>query len=385
MTKWLLRVFVKDRGDMTSPAVRAAVGKLAGAAGIACNCLLFVFKLILGLLSGSVAIIADAANNLSDVSSSVITLLAFRMSQKPADKDHPYGHARYEYLAGLAVAFLILLIGSQLVVNSVERMITPVAVYFSAISLVILSVSALLKLWMSRFFRSLGEHIGSATLHATAVDCRNDVLATAAVLAGCVIHYVFHINIDAYIGLAVAVFILYSGFQVAKDTVSPLLGAQADKALVERLETLITSHEKILGIHDLLIHDYGPGRCFATVHAELSRDDDPMTTHDILDAIERAAMAQMNVHLVIHYDPVDMNDPLLRELRQAVERIAGEIDTRFSVHDVRVAKAGDHTKLMFDLTVPYGADQAAIKAQIDEALAGLGFACDTDIAFDEQD
>ncbi len=385
MTQLLLRLFVKDRNNTASPAVRAAVGRLAGATGIVCNLLLFVFKLMLGLLSGSVAVMADAANNLSDVSSSVITLVAFRISQKPADRDHPYGHARYEYLAGLAVAFLILLIGSQLVVNSVERIISPVTVEITSVSLIILAASALLKLWMSLFFRALGKHIGSSALNATSVDCRNDVLATTAVLIGCAVYTVFHINIDAWIGLAVAAFILWSGFQVAKDTISPLLGAQADKDTVEQLESLISSHEKILGIHDLLIHDYGPGRCFATVHAEVSCEDDPMATHDLLDAIERAALERMNIRLVIHYDPVNTADPLAQSLRRTVEDILRDMDERFSIHDFRLMRDEEPLRLMFDLVVPFDAgDHAAIKAQLDAALAGRGVFCNTDVFFDEQ-
>ncbi len=385
MTQLLLRIFVKDRDNTASPAVRAAVGRLAGTTGIVCNVLLFIFKLILGLLSGSVAVMADAANNLSDISSSVITLVAFRISQKPADRDHPYGHARYEYLAGLAVAFLILLIGAQLVVNSLERIISPVAVQFSTVSLVILGVSVLVKLWMALFFRSLGKHIGSTALSATATDCRNDVLATTAVLISCVIHYVFHVNIDAFIGLAVAVFILYSGFNVAKETISPLLGAQADQDVVERLETLISSHDKILGIHDLLIHDYGPGRCFATVHAEVSSDEDPMTTHDLLDAIERAALTEMNIRLVIHYDPVNTADPLRQTLRQTVETIVHDIDERFSIHDFRLMRDEEPMRLMFDLTVPFGTDDHdAVKQQIETALAAQHIDCCIDVFFDEQ-
>ncbi len=386
MTRLLLRMFIKHHDDTDSPAVRAAVGRLAGITGIVCNVLLFLFKLMLGIVSGSVAVMADAANNLSDVSSSVITLVAFRISQKPADRDHPYGHARYEYLAGLAVAFLILLIGSQLVVNSFERIITPTTVTISAVSLVILVVSVLVKLWMSLFFRKLGTHIRSTALKATAVDCRNDVLATTAVLVSCLIQYVFHVNIDAYIGLAVATFILYSGFNVAKDTISPLLGAQADAELVERLETLLQTHDKVLGIHDLLIHDYGPGRCFATVHAEISCEDDPMTAHDILDGLERAALHEMNVRLVIHYDPIDTSDPLQRTLRQTVTAIVGEIDERFSVHDFRLLRDETPLRVMFDLAVPYDTKQFDdIKQQIDDALCAKGIACITDIDFDTRE
>lgn len=386
MTYLLLRLFVKDHRHTASPAVRAAVGRLAGITGIVCNALLFVFKLIVGLLSGSVAITADAANNLSDVSSSVITLIAFRISQKPADRDHPFGHARYEYLAGLAVAFLILLIGSQLVVNSMERIFSPVEVEFTLISLSVLVASIAVKLWMSLFFGKLSRHIRSTALKATSVDCRNDVLATAAVLVSCLIHEVFHINIDAYIGLAVAVFILYSGFSVAKETISPLLGAQADKELVERLCALISSREEILGYHDLLIHDYGPGRCFASVHVELSCENDVMTAHNILDGIEREAMNEMNVHLVIHYDPVDTEDTRLSEIRSCVETVVASIDRRLTVHDVRLTTDDDTARLLFDVAVPYSMKQHGdIKEQIDNALAAKGVTMETVIFFDEQD
>ena len=304
MTTFLLRLFVKEYTHTEDPEVRSAIGKFAGTTGIICNLLLFLGKLLAGLSIHSVAVIADAVNNLSDASSSVVTLLGFRLAQQPADADHPYGHARYEYLSGLAVAFLILLIGVELVKSSFGKILHPSAVAFSAVTVGILLVSIAVKFWMSAFFRSLGKRIQSTTLQATAIDSRNDVIATAAVLCGFLAGHFWKINIDGYIGMIVALFILHSGVEIAKETISPLLGKQADPQLVESLTKLVLSCDKVIGIHDLLIHDYGPGQYFASIHAELSAEEDPMQSHEYIDAIECRALAELRVHLVIHYDPV---------------------------------------------------------------------------------
>ena len=286
MTGLLLRLFVKNYTDAENTQVRTDVGKLAGVVGIFCNGLLFFGKLVAGLLSGSVAIVADAVNNLSDASSSVVTLLGFRLAQQPADADHPYGHARYEYLSGLMVAVLILVIGVELVKSSVEKIIHPETVDFSALTVVILVGSILVKLWMSFFFGSLGKRIHSLTLEATAVDSRNDVITTAAVLLGCFVGFLFRIKIDGYIGLLVAVFILHSGVNIVKETISPLLGEQAQPDLIEKIKELVTAPDEILGVHDLLIHDYGPGKCFASIHAEVNADLYSLEGHDIIDELE---------------------------------------------------------------------------------------------------
>ncbi|MBR2062131.1 MAG: cation transporter, partial [Anaerotignum sp.] len=275
MTKLLLRLFVKNYENKEDMAVRHSVGKLAGATGIVCNMILFLGKLLAGILAGSVAIIADAVNNLSDASSSVVTLLGFRLAQQPADQDHPYGHARYEYLSGLMVAVLILVIGIELVKSSVGKIIHPEAIDFSAVTIGILIVSILVKCWMSMFFRKLGKHIHSLTLEATSVDSRNDMISTAAVLIGCLAGYLFDVKIDGYVGLAVAVFILHSGVTIVRETISPLLGEQADEELVRKIKAIVYSNEEVLNVHDLLIHDYGPGRCFASIHAEVSARKDP--------------------------------------------------------------------------------------------------------------
>ncbi len=308
MTTFLLRLFVKDYTHTETPAVRSAIGKFAGIVGIVCNLILFLGKLLVGWSVHSVAIVADAVNNLSDASSSVVTLLGFRLAQQPADEDHPYGHARYEYLSGLMVAFLILLIGVELLKSSVGKILHPSAVAFSGVTIGILLGSIAIKLWMSAFFRSLGNCIQSTALQATAVDSRNDVIATAAVLLGFVAGHFLKINIDGYIGIVVAGFILYSGVEIAKEAISPLLGKQADPELIKKLTELVLSQERVLGIHDLLIHDYGPGHCFASIHAELSAKEDPVQCHACIDEIECLALTELNVHLVIHYDPVLSED-----------------------------------------------------------------------------
>ena len=370
MTKLLLCLFVKEYENGNDITVRASVGKLAGITGIVCNCILFLGKLMAGILAGSVAIIADAVNNLSDASSSVVTLLGFRLAQMPADQDHPYGHARYEYLSGLMVAVLILVIGVELVKSSVGKIIHPEAVDFSVITVVILVCSVLMKLWMSKFFGFLGKQIDSLTLQATSVDSRNDVISTIAVLLGCLVGYLLDVNIDGYVGLAVAVFILYSGFHMVKETISPLLGEQADPELVEKIKVLVYSHGEVLNVHDLLVLDYGPGRCFASIHAELSARLDPMEVHDIIDKIECETLDELNVHLVIHYDPVLPDDDEWAEMRTVMGEILTEIAPEVSMHCFRMVGGAKQKNLVFDLMVPYDSSKPnwVLKQEIDRAL-----------------
>lgn len=373
MTKLLLRLFVKGWDRPEDPAVRLAVGKLAGVVGILCNGLLCLGKVAAGTLFGSVAIVADGVNNLSDAASSVVTLLGFRMAQQPADADHPYGHARYEYISGLAVAALILVIGVDLAQSSVEKILSPEPVDTSPVIFGVLIGSILVKLWMSRFFAGLGRHIQSTTLQATSVDSRNDVVASAAVLAGCLVEHFAHVTVDGFVGLAVAAFILWSGVGIARETISPLLGRGADRGLAEQLSALVLSHEKVLGLHDLLVHDYGPGQCFASVHVEMSAQEDPLVCHDIIDDIECQALEELHVHLVIHYDPVVEDDAEWNQMRQAVEEAAAAISPRLSVHDFRLVRGAKGTKVVFDLAVPYdmAEQRPAIKAQLEQAVAAL--------------
>ena len=384
MTNILLRLFIKNCEDTQNPAVRSSIGKLAGLTGIVCNCLLTVLKLVIGLLVGSMAIIADGVNNLSDAASSLTTLLGFRMAQRPADKQHPYGHARYEYLSGLAVAALILLIGAELVKSSVAKIINPEPIDISAATIALLAATVAMKLWMSGFYKTLGKKINSTALYATSVDSRNDVISTCAVLLGCLVNYLFGLNIDGYVGLAVAIFILYSSVGIAKDTISPLLGQQADDELVDKITELVLSHEKVLGVHDLLVHDYGPGRCYASAHVELSADEDPMACHDIIDDIECDVLEKMNVHFVIHYDPVVQNDAEQNEMRRTVGEIIRELNPAFSIHDFRIVRGSAQSKLVFDLGVPYSMieKKKEIKERIDAALDERGKKYITIIRFD---
>ena len=384
MTDILLRLFIKNYEDTQNPAVRTAIGKLAGLTGIVCNCLLTVLKLVIGLLVGSMAIIADGVNNLSDAASSLTTLLGFRMAQRPADKQHPYGHARYEYLSGLAVAALILLIGAELVKSSIAKIINPQPIDISAATIALLAASVAVKLWMSGFYKTLGKKINSTALYATSVDSRNDVISTCAVLLGCLVNYLFGLNIDGCVGLAVAIFILYSSVGIAKDTISPLLGQQADDELVDKITELVLSHEKVLGVHDLLVHDYGPGRCYASAHVELSADEDPMACHDIIDDIECDVLEKMNVHFVIHYDPVVQNDAEQNEMRRTVGEIIRGLNPAFSIHDFRIVRGSAQSKLVFDLGVPYSMieKKKEIKERIDAALDERGKKYITIIRFD---
>ena len=353
MINLLSRLLIRDYQNYQNAAVRSSYGKLAGAVGIFCNVLLFGAKLLIGTVSGSVSITADAVNNLSDASSSVVTLLGFKLAEKPADQDHPYGHARIEYLSGLIVAAMILVIGVELVKTSIGKILHPQAVEFSAALAAILLLSILLKLWMAHFNRTLGRRIGSETLIATAADSRNDVISTAAVLSSCIIGQVSGLKIDGWTGLLVALFILYSGISIAKDTIDPLLGEAPNDELVRMISEEIGTYDKVLGIHDLMVHDYGPGRRFASVHVEMDSREDPLICHDIIDDIERDFLTRHNIHLVIHYDPIVTDDAELNHMRQLVTQVVQEIDPRFSLHDFRMVRGPGHTNLIFDLVIPF--------------------------------
>lgn len=324
MTRLLLRLFVRNADQTDDPKVRSAYGILAGIVGILCNLLLFAGKLVVGTLSGSVSITADAVNNLSDASSSVVTLVGFRIAEKPADEGHPYGHARVEYISGLAVAALILVIGVELAKNSVKKIFLPSPVEFSPVVAGVLLMSILVKLWMALFNRTLGRRIGSATLQATAADSRNDVISTGAVLLAAVVEAWTGWTIDGYVGLLVALFIIWSGVGIARDTIDPLLGKPTDPALRKLIADEIFQSEKVLGFHDLMVHDYGPGQRFATVHVEMDMREDPMACHDIIDDIERDCWERHRIHLCIHYDPIVTDDAELNHMRKLVQqRIPG--------------------------------------------------------------
>ncbi len=356
MTQWLIRRFVADREQVTKPAVRTSYGRLATTTGLLCNLLLAVGKLLVGLLSGSVSVMADAANNLSDASSSVISLLGFKMASKPADPEHPYGHARYEYLAGLMVCVIILLIGVELFRTSLNKVLHPSPVQFSWTTVGVLAGSILVKQWMASFYRKIGQTISSNTLQAAAADSRNDVIATAAVLIAALISHFFGIQLDGWMGLAVASFILYSGFGLLRETLDPLLGNAPDPELVQQIRESILSYPGVLGTHDLMLHDYGPGRRFGSVHVEMAAEDDIMQSHDVIDGIERDILQQMNIHLIIHLDPIVTQDPLVNDLRLWLSEQVKQIHPDLTIHDVRLVKGITHSNLIFDCVKPDGLD-----------------------------
>ena len=374
MTNLLLRLFVKDADNTDSPKVRAAIGTLSGLVGIVCNLLLFAFKLLVGTLTSSVSITADAMNNLSDASGSIVTFIGFRVADKPADEHHPYGHARAEYLSGLGVAALILVIGIELVKTSVKKIFAPTPVEFTAVAAVVLLASIGMKFWMNLFNRSLAKRIDSTALMATAADSRNDCITTFAVLVAAVVEKLTHIPVDGWIGLAVALFILYSGLNLAKDTISPLLGENADPELREKIVDYIVSQPKVLGYHDLMVHDYGPGQRFASLHVEMDCREDPMDCHELIDDMERECLRSHNVHLVIHYDPVVIDDPVLTALKAKVQCLLQAKDSRLSLHDFRMVPGKRHMNLVFDVALPRDMkDQAeALRSWVEDTLNAEG-------------
>ena len=371
MTQLLLRLFVPDYQDPSKPGVRSAVGKLAGMTGILCNIILFAGKLFAGILAGSVSIIADAMNNLSDASSSIVTLAGFRLAEKPADEEHPYGHARYEYLAGLAVAAIIIIIGFELAKSAVDKILHPSAVSFTIITTIILLVSMLVKLWMMHFNHTLGQKIHSTTLEAASIDSRNDVLATGAVLFAGIVQQLTSWQIDGIVGLAVALFILYSGVQLALETVSPLLGESTSPELRDLIVDYISTDPRVLGYHDLMVHDYGPNKRFASLHVEMDQRIDPLLCHSIIDDLERECLASHGIHLVIHHDPLVVNDPDLNRMHKSVEQILKQISPELKTHDFRMCKTPTHINLIFDVSLPmdFVGQEKRIQNRIEQALS----------------
>lgn len=371
MTQLLLMIFAGKNADVQEPKIRSSIGKLSGTVGIVCNILLFAIKLAAGILAGSVSILADALNNLSDATSSVVTLLGFKLAERPADDHHPYGHARYEYLSGLAVAAMILVIGFELAKSSVEKLLHPETVVFTAVTVSILAASIGIKVWLMVFYKKLGNMIGSQTLEAAAIDSRNDCVTTAAVLAAGLVERITNWQVDGLTGLAVAIFILYSGCRLAKDTVSPLLGEATDPQLRGKLADFVESNPKVLGHHDLMVHDYGPGRRFASLHVEMDKNEDPLLCHEIIDEMERECLKNHGIHLVIHYDPVVVGDPATDEMRDFVAGVLAKQDQRLTLHDFRMVRGKGHTNLIFDIALPYDlkGQEKTIKKGIEKALA----------------
>lgn len=370
MINFLIRRFIKDYENTENSCVRTAYGKFSSYIGILCNILLFSGKLFVGLLSGSVSITADAVNNLSDASSSVISLLGFKLAERPADEEHPYGHGRYEYLSGLMVAVLIIVIGVELMKSSVNKILHPLEVEFSWTILAVLTASIAVKFWMMWFNGKIGRKINSQTLIATAADSRNDVISTAAVLIAAVISHFSGLELDGYMGLMVAVFILISGFGLIKETMDPVLGRAPDPELVKYIRDKIMSYPHVLGTHDLMVHDYGPGRQFASVHVEMAAEDDVIENHDIIDNIEQDFIENDGLHIVIHFDPICTADDTANNLRLWLSEEVKIIHPKLTVHDLRIVTGVTHTNIVFDCVKPFELDmtdgelKAAISALV---------------------
>ena len=367
MTQFLIRCFIKRPDDVKDAAVRTAYGNLASLVGMACNILLCIGKLLAGTLFGSIAIMADALNNLSDASSNVVSLIGFRLAAKAPDAEHPYGHARYEYLAGLVVSVTILAIGLSLLKESALKVLHPTPVAFSWLSIGVLAASILVKLWLSGFNRAVGKKINSETLMATAADSRNDVLTTGAVLLSTILCSLTGYGIiDGIMGVGVAAFILWSGWGLVMETLSPLLGESPSPELVEHIERTVMSYPGVLGVHDLMVHDYGPGHQFASLHVEFPAETDPLTAHDVIDNIENDFLKKDRLQVTIHYDPIVTADASVGVLRARLKEHARQLDPQLSIHDLRIVPGDSHTNVLFDLVFPAG-----YTGDIDQMLAKM--------------
>jgi len=351
MGNLLFKTFIKNYEDVKDPKVRDDYGKFAGIVGILSNAVLCVMKILIGFVSGSIAIVADGINNLADGASSVITLIGFKLASMPEDEEHPYGHARIEYLAGMAVSVMILLVGFELGKGSVEKIFNPSPLDFSWTVVIVLLVAIAIKIWQAVFNISTGKKINSLALIATGTDSRNDVISTIVVLAGVLVGHFFNVQIDGYLGLAVAIFIFWSGITLIKETVSPLLGEAPDEELVSQIEEMSLAYEGVLGIHDLVVHNYGPGKIFASIHIEVDAAVDVMDSHDLVDTIEKEISTGLNILLTAHMDPVDTNDPHREPLSHIIRDAISDMPGVLSFHDLRIVPGKTHTNVIFDIVL----------------------------------
>ena len=351
MGKFLIKIFIKDFENTDNPKVRESYGKFAGIIGIISNMLLCILKIAIGIFSKIIAIIADGINNMADASSSIITLAGFKLASMPEDDDHPYGHARYEYLTSLFISILIIVIGAQLLKTSVDKVLHPDPVQFSYVTIAILIVAILVKLWQSSFNVNIGKKINSLTLIATAADSRNDVISTGAVLVSVIIGKFTGLHIDGYIGCLVALFIIWSGIQLVREASSPLLGEAPDSNLVESITETVLREPGVLGIHDLMVHNYGPGKIFASIHIEVDADGDLMKSHDMIDNIERIVKDSLNIEFVVHMDPIRTNDPHMEHLKTIITKALSPLHGVDSFHDFRIVPGPTHTNIIFDVVL----------------------------------
>lgn len=368
MTDLILRIFVRDHKNTEDPAVRDKCGRVAGAVGIVTNFLLFLMKIIVGTVFHSVSVTADAVNNLTDSGSSVVTLIGFKMASKPADEKHPFGHARIEYLSGVIVSFIVIFLGLQLGISSIEKILTPEENALTPVALVVLVISILAKLWQCLFYRKVGRMIKSESVEATSKDSRNDVIATSVVLLGAVITMLTGVNLDGYMGATVALFIVFSGVQLTISTADPLLGQAPEGELVQTITEKMLSYPGIIGMHDLAVHNYGVGRCFASAHCEVDAKNDILVSHDLIDNIERDFSRDLGIHMVIHLDPVIVGDARTDALHRKVQSLITALYPTVTIHDFRVIWGVTHSNIVFDAAVPFAVkDSDAVITQKLEA------------------
>jgi len=373
MVTFLAKLLIPDWQKTEDPTVRQKYGILCGGVGIALNVLLFLGKFFAGTISGSIAITADAFNNLSDAGSSVVTILGFKLAGQKPDPDHPFGHGRMEYLSGLAVAMLILLMGFELLKSSFQKVLHPEPIEFSWLSVIILVVAIAGKLYMSYYNKAVGEKIHSAAMKATAADSLSDSISTTAVLAATLIAHFFSVNIDGWVGLAVACFILYAGYNAAKETIDPLLGQPPEPELVKEIEKTVMAYAPIQSIHDMIVHDYGPGRLMISLHAEVPADGDLVAMHDVIDLVEQKLRDTFHCDAVIHMDPIVTDDAETLRMRSKMNQLVQVMDTRITVHDFRMVTGPSHTNLIFDVAAPYDVKMtdSEIKRQVEQIVALL--------------
>lgn len=386
MTNFLIRIFIKQPDDTDSPKTRAAYGTLSSFVGIFCNIILFIAKYIVGTLSNSISIISDAFNNLSDSASCIITLFGYKISSKPADKDHPFGHGRMEYLTSLIISAIIVFVGLELFKGSLQKLLNPEEVKFSIAALVSLIISIGIKLWLSLFNTTLGKKINSVVMLATAKDSRNDVITTISALIALVFSIFSDLPLDALMGIFVSLFILKSGYEIIKDTVDELLGKPASPETTSKLYSMILKNEKIIGVHDMIVHSYGPSCTIASCHVEVKATEDFVAVHELVDKIERDVLNEMNILLTIHMDPIDTDDENVQECKNMILEIIGNIDNALHIHDFRIVSGEMHTNLIFDLVVPYKTKYSSdeIKAMIDDRLSKFDHRYFTVITFDTE-
>ncbi|MDD6880721.1 MAG: cation diffusion facilitator family transporter [Firmicutes bacterium] len=353
MGDFLFKRFIKDYENTKDPKVRDDYGKFAGIVGIISNAVLCTMKILIGLISGSISIVADGINNLADGASSIITLLGFKLASLPEDEEHPYGHARIEYIAGMAVSVMILIVGFELGKSSLEKIITPEPLEFSWTVVIVLLIAIAIKVWQAMFNISTGKKINSLALIATGTDSRNDVIATIVVLLGILIGHFFDVMVDGYFGLAVAAFILWSGIGLIKETISPLLGEAPDEELVSQIEAMAMAYDGAIGIHDLIVHNYGPGKVFASMHIEVDSSVDVMESHDLIDTIEKNLSESLNILLTVHMDPVDINNPYREPLTHILKDVLSGIPGTLGFHDLRIVPGTTHTNVIFDVVLSH--------------------------------